>query len=58
MPLDESYGIERFEHVKHHHGLPRELDDPITDNVPNKGAGVEVGWNGTGQRRGEGDVGE
>jgi len=58
IPLDERCGIQRFKHVEHNHCSPRELDEPVTDKVPNKGAGVEVGWNDTGQGRGEGDVDE
>lgn len=58
VPPHESYGIKRFKHVEHHHDSPRELDGPVTGNVPNKGARVEVGRNGTGQGRGDGDVGE
>ena len=58
MPLDKGCGVQRFKHVKHQHDPPREIDEPVTDKVPGKGAGVEVRWGSAGQGRTEGDVEE
>lgn len=58
MPLDKGCGIERFKGVKHHNSPPRETNDPVTNQVPDKGAGVEVGWDSAGRWRGESDVDE
>jgi len=58
MSLDKGCGIERFEPVEHYHHPPREIDDPVTDKVPDNGTGVEVGWRSAGQERGESDVDE
>lgn len=59
MPLNEGCGIQRFKRVEHHQSSPREFDEPVANEVPNKGARVEVGWDSSaGQGRGEGDVDE
>ena len=56
MSLDKGCSIERFKPVEDHHNPPREMDEPVTDKVPDKRTWVEVGWDIGGRGRRESDV--